>query len=138
MPGVKDWFAKASSNLKAAKKLIRDDDETLDLAAYSTQQSAEKALKAYLVFKQQPVPKTHDLEKLLAICLTHDITFNCLREAAEILSSYATYTRYPDDRFYIDREETCQAIKYAETILKFVQTKIYPSKVLPQQSIWEN
>lgn len=137
MPGVKDWLAKASSNLNAAKKLIKDDDETLDLAAYSSQQSAEKALKAYLIFKQQPILKTHDLEKLLASCIGYDSTFNCLRDAAEILSPYATYTRYPDDRFYIDRQEAIQAIKLAEKVLKFVQTKISPDEKLPQLRIFD-
>lgn len=127
MPGVKDWLIKASGNLKAAKKLIKDDDETLDLAAYATQQSAEKALKAYLIFKQQPVTKTHDLERLLALCIAHDATFACLRESAEFLSPYATYTRYPDDRFYIDRDEANQAIKHSEMILGFVRKKILPA-----------
>ena len=65
MPGVKNWIAKASGDLKSSKKLIKDDDDTLDSAAYFTQQSAEKALKAYLIFKNQPIPRTHDLEKLL-------------------------------------------------------------------------
>jgi HEPN domain-containing protein len=138
MPGVKDWIVKASSNLKAARKLIKDDDDTLDLAAYSTQQSAEKALKAYLIFKQQSLPRTHDLDKLLMDCMKHDSTFDCLRAAAEVLSPYATYTRYPDDRFNIDREEAVQAIKHAERILEFVQTKIKPTEETPQLRIFES
>ena len=100
MPGVKDWISKSSGNLKAARKLI-DDDETLDLAAYATQQSAEKALKAYLIFKHQSVPKTHDVTKLLENCRAFDCTFDQLRHYAEILLPYAIYTRYPDDRFNI-------------------------------------
>jgi HEPN domain-containing protein len=76
MPGVNDWVAKASGDLKASKKLIKDDDDTLDCAAYFTQQSAEKAFKAYLIFKQQPIPRTHDLEKLLKDCIKYDGTFD--------------------------------------------------------------
>jgi HEPN domain-containing protein len=138
MPGVKDWIAKASSNLKAARKLVKDDDDTLDLAAYSTQQSAEKSLKAYLIFKQQAPPRTHDLEKLLAECMKYDETFDVLKNAAEALSPYATYTRYPDDRFNIDREEAMLAIKHAEKILKFVQFKLNPSQKTPQLNIFES
>jgi hypothetical protein len=33
MPGVKDWLKKASSDLKASKKLS-DDDETLDCSVF--------------------------------------------------------------------------------------------------------
>ena len=123
MPGVKDWIAKALSDLKSARKLAKDDDETLDQTAYFTQQSAEKALKTYLVFKRFPVPRTHDLEKLLMYCIKLDSTFEGLRTEAELLSPYATYTRYPDDRFNIDRNEVVEAIRCAEKILKFVKKK---------------
>ena len=137
MPGLKDWIAKASGELKAAKKLIKDDDETLDSAAYFSQQSAEKAVKAYLVFKQQPVPRTYDLEKLLINCIEHDNAFNQLREDAEILSPYATYTRYPDDRFSIDRTEAIESIKCAEKILRFVKIKTKSTEKTPQLNIFE-
>lgn len=137
MPGVKEWVAKASYDLMAARKLIKDDDYTLDMAAYSTQQSVEKALKAYHVFKQQKVPKTHDLEKLLASCMKNDGTFDILRGEAELLSPYATYTRYPDDRFNIDREEALEAIKCAERVLKFVKTRLGPATKSPQLRLFD-
>jgi HEPN domain-containing protein len=137
MPGVKDWIAKSEGDLRAARKLIKEDDFTLDSAAYSTQQSAEKALKAYIIFKQQPIPKTHDLEKLLENCLQYDSTFDQLRKYAEILSPFATYTRYPDDRFHIDREEALEAIQCAEKILKFVKAKIEPTEKTPQTGLFE-
>ena len=137
MPGVKDWLAKASNDLRGTKKLIRDDDDNLDMAAYATQQSAEKALKAYLIFKKQVILKTHDLEKLLEECLIHDSTFNQLRAGAELLAPYATYTRYPDDRFNIDRQEVMAAILHAERILKFVKSKIGPVEITGQSSLLE-
>ena len=138
MPEVKDWINKANTDLKSAKKLIKEDDDTLDSAAYFTQQAAEKALKTYLVFKQKPILKTHDLEKLLIICMADDPSFNQLRKEAELLSPYATYTRYPDDRFNIDREEVVEAIKCAEKIIKFVKTKIELPKNSPQLNLFNN
>lgn len=137
MPGVNDWIAKASGDLKSSQKLLKDDDETLDSAAYFTQQSAEKILKAYLIFQGQPIPRTHDLEKLLKDCIKYDSSFDQLRGNIEPLAPYATYTRYPDDRFNIDREEVVEAIAYAEKILKFVKTKIEPTKKTPQLSLFE-
>ena len=137
MPDVKRWFAKASSDLRGAKKLIKDDDDNLDMATYATQQSAEKALKAYLLFKKQVILKTHDLNKLLRECIKHDTTFNQLRAEAELLTPYATYSRYPDDRFNIDRQEVIEAILHAERILKFVKTKVGPVISTGQSSLLE-
>jgi len=138
MPEVKDWIAKAISDLKSSKKLMTGDDETLDTAAYHTQQTAEKALKAYLFFKQQTVPKTHDLPRLLEYCVKYDSTFKHLQKDAEILTVYVTYARYPDDRFNVERQEVIEAIKMAEKILKFVQTKIEPTGKNPQLTLFDS
>jgi HEPN domain-containing protein len=124
MHGPEAWLAKAVSDLISAKKLSRDDDDTLDTAVYHTQQCAEKSLKAYLCLKNQVIPKTHDLEKLLELCYSHDISFkNLLNDAVDLLP-YATYSRYPDDRFYIAREEVMEAIKKATSIYNFIKNKI--------------
>ena len=48
MPGIKDWLRKASSDLKAAKKLS-DDDETFDCSVFHTHQCAEMADSLRLV-----------------------------------------------------------------------------------------
>ena len=124
MHGHEAWLKKALSDLKSSKKLIQGDDETLDTAAYHTQQCAEKAFKAYLEFKKQSTPKTHDLERLLEMCIVFDIVFKTLLEDASNLSIYAIYARYPDDRFYIDRQEIQEAIKKAAKIYRFVLKKI--------------
>jgi HEPN domain-containing protein len=138
MPGHNDWLAKAAGDLRAARKLVRDDDFTLDSAAYHTQQAAEKSLKAYLVFKGCGVPKIHELERLLKCCLVYDASFEEMRNDAEKLSSYATYTRYPDDYFHIGREEADGAILSAARIFKFVKNKINVISALPQMSIFED
>jgi HEPN domain-containing protein len=75
MPGHNEWMKKAAEDLKTAIKCLKDDDETLSSAAYHTQQCAEKTLKAYLVFKKQNFPRTHDLERLLLLCSKFDSSF---------------------------------------------------------------
>ncbi len=60
MPGVKDWLKKASSDLKASKKLS-DDFETFDCSVFHTHQCGEKALKAFYDFCTNSIPKKHDL-----------------------------------------------------------------------------
>lgn len=124
MTGHNAWLTKALSDLKSAKKLRMGDDETLDTASYHTQQCAEKALKAFLAFQNQHIPYTHDLQRLLELCTKHDKTFETLLSDALDLIPYATYSRYPDDRFFIDQEEVIESIKKATNILNFVKKKI--------------
>lgn len=124
MQNPEAWLKKALSDLRSAKKLSKDDDDTLDTAAYHTQQCAEKSLKAYLSFKQQPIPRTHDLERLLLLCARHDTSFKILLNDALELLPYATYSRYPDDHFYIDQEEVVESIKKASRIFNCVKSKI--------------
>jgi HEPN domain-containing protein len=96
MPGVKDWLKKASSDLKASKKLS-DDDETLDCSVFHTHQCAEKALKAFIVSIQQTIPKTHDLGFLLGRCAKTDPGFMLLIDESKYLDSYGYDSRYPND-----------------------------------------
>lgn len=77
-----------------------------------------------MVFKHQAVPRTHDLEKILELCAQLDPSFKSLMSDAIDLLPYATYSRYPDDRFVIDREEALAAIQKAKMIYDFVQKKI--------------
>ena len=56
MPGVKDWLKKASSDLKASRKLS-DDNETLDCSVFHTHQCAEKALKTSCITNRNLVIK---------------------------------------------------------------------------------
>lgn len=123
MPGVKDWLKKASSDLKASKKLS-DDNETLDCSVFHTHQCAEKALKAFIVFVQQAIPKTHDLGFLLARCAEIDPGFMLLIDESKCLDAYGQDSRYPNDYFYVDKQGTEEAIERAEKILITIKKKI--------------
>lgn len=105
MPGHNDWLKKAQSDLKMARKGLKDDDDTLDCVVYHTHQCAEKALKGYYVFKGKPVDRTHDLEYLLKMCCEIDFDFFSLKNHVQKLNPFAVQSRYPDDRFYVDRQE---------------------------------
>ncbi|MFA6527497.1 MAG: HEPN domain-containing protein [Candidatus Babeliales bacterium] len=118
------WLNKALGDLKSAKKLSKEDDETLDTAAYHTQQCAEKALKAFLIFNHHAPKKTHDLEKLLELCTKYDSSLLQLADDVIMLIPYATYTRYPDDYFTVNRTDVETAIVMADKILKVIRTKI--------------
>ena len=117
------WLIKAMNDLKSAEKLIEGDEPILDTAIYHTQQCAEKALKAYISYKQQPVIKTHDLELLVEISSSFDKSFNALYEDTEILNPYDTEFRYPDTILEPDMEDVRDAIEKAKNVLSFVKEK---------------
>ena len=124
MPEHKAWLFKALGDLKSAKKLFKDDDETLDTAAYHTQQCVEKLLKAFLIFNRKTPPKTHDLEKLLEQCVIFDQSLKSLSDDVITLIPYATYSRYPDDYFEIYRSDVEAAIAIAHKVFKLISIKI--------------
>ena len=123
MPGVKDWLKKASSDLKASKKLS-DDIETLDCSVFHTHQCAEKTLKAFMVLAQKSIPKTHDLSFLLEHCIEINNEFMFLRKESKNLDSYGYASRYPNDTFYVDKQSAEEAIEMAEKILITVKNKV--------------
>jgi len=89
MPGYLDWLAFAKENLKAARAAHKY--ECFSSAAYGCQQSAEKAIKGYLLFKGKDIIKTHDLVDLLGMCKKFDITFEKLCEEED-----GTIVYYPN------------------------------------------
>jgi len=124
MTSTQAWIYKAKNDLKSAQKLLAGDDPIMDTAIYHTQQCAEKALKGYLAFKNQPLKKTHDIELLVEFCSKIDSDFEKLYDCSENLTPYATAFRYPDIYLEPDYDEVYEAIDMAREILEFVEDKI--------------
>jgi len=58
---VRQWIIKSQRDIKVARILIENEVSLLDAVVYHCQQSAEKALKAYLTHQDVVFKKTHDL-----------------------------------------------------------------------------
>jgi HEPN domain-containing protein len=78
-------------------ELGRDDKSFHDERCFHCQQSAEKFLKAILEELGQPVPKTHDLVRLVRLLLPQYPTLRGLLRGLEFLTDFAVDTRYPGD-----------------------------------------
>ena len=118
------WLLKANNDLRSSKKLMKGEDTVLDTAIYHTQQCAEKALKAYLAYKQHPIEKTHDVEYLIELCSEYDPEFGNLIEESETLNPYSTFFRYLGPVLEPEKDDVYEAIKIAERILTSVTEKI--------------
>jgi len=116
------WLRIAQEDLLAAKGLMKL--ELFSAAVYHCQQSAEKSLKAYLVFKNHPVIRTHDLIKLLELCMSFDQQFRKKFDAADFINPFSSKFRYPTEFDIPDLADTTHAVKQAESIIKFVVKKI--------------
>lgn len=118
------WMIKAHHDLISAKKLGQGKEPVLDTAIYHTQQCAEKALKAYLSYKQQPPQKSHNLRLLVELCQEIDETFAEIIGDAEELNPFATAYRYPDMIMEPEAQEVADAVRQAEKIFEFIRLKL--------------
>jgi HEPN domain-containing protein len=88
-------------------------------ACFHAQQCADKYLKAALVARGQPFPKTHDLLPLNDLCDKAGIILGMRLDQLSILSSYAVRVRYPGDDPTLD--EAREALKIAKAVRRFVR-----------------
>src|SRR5437867_3086203 len=85
---TRQWLERARHDEVAVDHLARI--ESLgDIVAFHCQQAAEKSLKAYLTWRDQPFRKVHDLEELTRQCAELDSAFAALLPAAQRLTPYA-------------------------------------------------
>lgn len=121
---IRQWLFKAGHDLRSAKRLFTDEPPILDTAAYHCQQTAEKALKAFLVLQEIQFSKIHLLLPLVEQCADVDPAFTQLREAAEALTPFATVFRYPGDVLEPEPSDVEEGISLAESVLQFVLARV--------------
>ena len=129
---VKDWLTRAHQDLRAALILAAAEDAPLDVAIYHCQQAGEKAVKAYLQWRDEPFAKTHNLRALVIQAATLDKGFETFEKPAEILTPYVSAFRYPGgaDEPMPSREEFDEALKHAQAIYHFV-VNLLPAQARP-------
>lgn len=115
---AKGWLRKAESDLAAADICLKA-GQSLDIACFHAQQTAEKSLKAWLIANSLAFPFSHDLAKLIAVCCTKDPGFQAFRIDALNLNPFAVEMRY-DDEFWPTAKETQDAVDAARRVHTFV------------------
>ena len=121
------WIEKAEEDLRWAQLSLKHG--FYSQVCYVTQQVAEKALKAYLIFHSISPEKlrTHILPALLKMSKETNPKFKRLDLSVRVLSRYYIPTRYPPDSGPLgefSEKEAREAVKLAEEILKFVKKEI--------------
>ena len=121
---VRGWITKSQSDLETARLLIAGENQHLDTGAYHCQQTAEKALKAFLAANGIIPPKTHDLVALLDLSVPFDQKLAAFRDAVALLNPLSVQFRYPGDQFEPSFSEASQALHRASEVFAFVSTEL--------------
>ncbi|MEK7396963.1 MAG: HEPN domain-containing protein [Candidatus Poribacteria bacterium] len=121
---IKEWLLIAEDDLVSAQILLSHEPPGLRVACFLCQQSIEKMLKAFLVWKNEPFEKTHNINYLLDLCKIHGLEIAFLRDKAGILTSYAVEVRYPGDNIEVTREEAGEALSIADAVSKLINDLI--------------
>ena len=122
------WLTQAEEELKDAAYLTKAGRYYLSL--FLCQQSAEKALKAFIYLKEEEPIFSHSVSVLLKLAASVDPDFESLRNASR-LDDYYIPTRYPNGlpgeipaKYYNDPEEVQRALAWSEGIIKLVREKV--------------
>lgn len=122
---VKNWIKKAENDLKTSKDEINTQEPATDTVCFHAQQCVEKSLKAFLVFHQKHLKKTHNIAKLIELCKEIDKDFEILFEfGASNLTDYAVEMRYGEEFYFPTLEEAREAVEIAEKVKAFIINKL--------------
>lgn len=125
---TKGWLRKGESDLIAGKR-IAESEGPYDTACFHAQQAVEKFLKGFLAFHERPIPRTHDLEELVELCIAivpmSELTVLNLEE----LSDFAVEIRY-DFEVWPSQQIAYDSLKITEQVKTIVLANL-PSKAHP-------
>jgi HEPN domain-containing protein len=121
---IKEWVRHSYNDIISARHLFYDfNPKQSEISCYLSQQCAEKALKAYLLFRETEPPRIHDLRVLGQMCTHYDKTFENIASLCAFLTPFCISGRYPDE-FAPDEEIAKLAIDNAQQIYDFCVSKI--------------
>ncbi len=121
---ARQWTAKAANDLLSADNNLKAANVPFDVVCFHCQQAAEKLLKAFLIAKNRPAPRTHDLLLLLEEALKSGDEAESLRDQLALLMPYAVEIRYPDEWFEPSVEDAREARFAVQKVLDWLRAAI--------------
>lgn len=125
----KDWLLEAEDDLTVAEELLKL--SRYSKVCYFSQQAAEKALKAFLIYYAGIYDPTHSITKLLELAEKHGVKLpQNLKRSGKILDRHYIPTRYPnawpaEPPFkHYDKIDAMEALNHAKKIMQFIKEKI--------------
>lgn len=132
IPVIQDWTIKADNDLKnAVHTLTLKEEAPTDTICFHAQQCIEKYLKALLIFRATPFPKTHDLRVLMRL-IPGRLRPRLERSDRARLTKYATVTRYPGPDEDISLAQARKEVAIARRVRREVR-RLLPRVALRQR-----
>ena len=121
---VNEWLNYANMDMISAQYLTSLKPMPYEIICYHCQQTVEKLLKAYIIFNDGELLRTHDLIELNTICSTYCSDFSNIMDNCINLNDYSVQVRYPYHQFDIEEIDVENALKDMEIINNFVRKRI--------------
>ena len=127
---TREWFAKAALDLRAAEfEFTAQPPLTADIV-FHAQQLAEKSLKGFLTWHDEPFRKTHNLVEIGQQCVAIDATLEDLTRQGARLTEYAWKFRYPGEPEEPPVAEAQEAFALAREVYEAILNRL-PEEVRP-------
>ena len=81
-------------------------------------------MKAVLAYNEADIPKTHNIEELINQCKKYEMSIHIDRKIAQMMTKFATISRYPDFDTLLVEDDAKLALKYAKQTLDMVRDAI--------------
>ena len=121
-PLTLEWIERAEEDDDMAQLARRSSPPFHNSICFHAQQCIEKYLKAWLQEANLPMPKTHNLEELLALILPTLPAWSQWQPDFEIISEYVVESRYPGDS--ATAADTQHAIEICKAVRQAVRTSL--------------
>ncbi len=124
------WLGRARADLRAAEVDLAAEPPLPEDAAFHCQQAAEKALKGFLAWHDQPFRRTHSIEELGEQCLALEERLRGHVDRAVPLTEFAWRFRYPGEPDALAVEEAEEAVSIARALYDAV-VALLPDEARP-------
>ncbi len=126
---TREWVRKAEADFKTSSLLSKAGDDYLLQTAFHAQQSAEKYIKAFLVWQQIEFPKSHDIGKLMALAAQVVPDLPEILAEAKTLTPFGVDYRYPGDYPEVTTSDAEAALVLATSVRDEIRERL-PNQAL--------
>jgi len=119
-----EWLDRAQSDLHSARLLMAGGGD-FNTVVFHCHQVAEKALKAFLLFRSRRHFDGHNITFLVRKAMQLDRDFDRFLEGSPPFNRYYIETRYPTDiPFVLEERQVREAFLYSENIYRTIASRI--------------
>ena len=121
-PLTSEWVQRAEEDYTIMRLIQREQNAMYNGICFHAQQCIEKYLKAWLQEANLTVPRTHNLEELLALILPTQPAWHNWQPDFKVITEYAVESRYPGNPATEDNAQ--HAIHICDAVRQAVRTQL--------------